>query len=33
VYSPTANGTDPPLRVITNAAPYADIKGLAVYQP
>jgi hypothetical protein len=33
VFSPTANGTDAPLRVITNAVPYGEVRGLAVYQP
>jgi hypothetical protein len=33
VYSATANGSDAPLRTITNAVPYGDIKGIAIYQP
>ncbi len=33
VYSATANGSDAPLRTITSAVPYGDIKGIAIYQP
>ena len=32
VFSPTANGTDAPLRVITSAVPYGEIRGMAVYR-